>query len=228
MRYVCWHVGREGSNMLMSMLAQTGVAGIANYERAGFHVGYKNQTIPQFKENTRAFFKMQETPNGVQGCKAGFTYVDNIRKFTKTWEAPYWWIKGFHLHFKLSRRDKVAQAVSAYFAGHTKRWTSESTSDIPNPPYDYHAIAITLTNVIGEEARRDAYLTYLGIEPYRLWYEDICANPERSLTFIINRLNIPERYIFKQAIIQKQIEPLKREYINRFRAESPVHEGVPL
>lgn len=219
MRYAIWHCGRDGSNMLMSMLHQTGIAGIADYESAGFHVGFENMTLHEFKRRALAYFRSQETANGVQGCKAGFDYIDQIRKYTRPqeWEAIDWWIEGFEKHIFLSRYDKIAQAVSSLFAGHTKQWHSNSpVRQYTPPPYDVTVISHTIAELKAREYRRDQYFALMGIPYQYFFYEDIAAEPQQKIADIFAYLQIQDAYTFKAAHIQKQIDPLKKQYIQRY------------
>jgi len=227
MRYVIWHCGRDGSNMLLSLLHQTGVAGISDYEKGGYHVGYEAMSLPEFKQRTTNYFKAQETPNGVQGCKAGFDYVDQIRKFVKNWAAIDYWIEGFDKHLVLSRYSKTRQAVSMLFAGHTKQWASYSPTTPYTPPtYDECAITSSIAELVGRETRRNTYLDMMHIRYKPIFYEDIVKYPEYILADIMDYLGIHEPYTFKGAHTEKQSDPLKEQYIERYIKTSRTFDYV--
>lgn len=218
--YIVWHVVRDGSNMLMSMLHQTGLAGVTNFERCGFHVGFQTMNEVDFKKRSLDYLEMQRTPNGISGCKAGFSYAQNIKKFTKNPNLVRWWIDQFDVHFLLRRRDMVAQSVSTFFAGHTKQWHSNSpVQNVKIPEYSFDEIAQIHANIEGQIYERNQYFRFIQLRCFMLEYEAIVENPSNYFKYILARLEIPWNKNAPLPQIEKQSDPVKDAYIARFKNE---------
>ena len=227
MNYILWHTPRTGSNFLCNLLHLTQVAGIKDYENCGFHIPqmYKeNLSTEQFLTLSNLYLDRQRTTNGISGCKGGITYYDEIKKQVGN-DAAYEWFGLFDKHIFLMRRDLVGQAVSALFAGHTKRWTSKSKTDIPDPAYHKGSIMNTMCEVAGQNARLLYMFGECGIEPKFVYYEDLLIDAPTMLKEIMHFLNIEDEYTFRPAEIEKQLNPKKLKYsqlyhLSRGRYES--------
>lgn len=220
MKYIVWHTARSGSNMLMSILHQTGVAGIRNFEECGYHVGYDRRPSVEFWQDNEIYFDKQITENGVIGCKAGFTYIDNLHKMTRNWNDIKLWVDQFDKHIVLTRLNKLAQSISAYFAGHTKQWHSDSpNTGIEPPQYNHCTIANGIARLAGEEERFFVYFEHMNIDYLHIYYEQLIDTPQAQLIRIMDYLGIRDEYQYLPSVITKQLHPLKTEYITRYKRD---------
>lgn len=75
----------------------------------------------------------------------------------------------------VGRRDTLRQAVSAYVASVTGRYTRRSENEAPasaGVPFDADRISGHLAEARADERRWAGYFAELGVEPVRVWYED--------------------------------------------------------
>ena len=220
--YIIWHANRSGSNLLSNLLHKTGVAGIVDYEQCGFHIPQMyNDRLDQaqFKRLALEYHEMQRTTNGASGCKGGLPYVDLIKKHVNI-HAALDWATSFYANIHLIRRDKVAQAVSALFAGTTSLFTSQSPpNNRPLPKYNYNILSYTIAELRGDDARTKSFLNEQGIRYLTVYYEDLIADMPGNVTRIIKYLGINDQYKIHPPDLQRQSHPLKDEYIQKYHTE---------
>lgn len=216
MRYVVWHQGRDGSNMLMSILHQIPGAGLSDFEQCGFHVGWASYTEAEFITLCDQYFAHQSTPNGVAGCKAGFSYVDQIAKHSGSFRTAANWVKQFDLHIMLLRTDTAAQAVSTFIATKTKRWRYDSVSDKPFPEFDFEEIAYIEANILGERTKREQFFKSLGIRFMYVIYETLVYDHAYSVKRILDVLNVSCDDI-PLPLIQRQLDERKTAYVIKYK-----------
>lgn len=102
------------------------------------------------------------------------------------------------LYIHLAREDKLAQAVSMIKAEQTGLWhvapdgsELERLAPPKEPAYDFDRIASTLARLEQSDA---AWLTWFdaqGIEPLRVGYEGLSANPAEAVSRICGTLGVP-------------------------------------
>jgi LPS sulfotransferase NodH len=103
------------------------------------------------------------------------------------------------LYIHLAREDKLAQAVSMVKAEQTGLWhvapdgsELERLAPPKEPEYDFDRIASRLAQLEQYDA---AWLTWFdaqGIEPLRVGYENLSANPAEAVSRICKALGVPE------------------------------------
>ena len=151
-RYLIFHTPRTGSNLLVDLLAHTGVAGINDVYRGGLFVGYGEQIENTWPHKFNEYFKSVESENGVQGCKVGFDYLQTLDQYLKFGQVDIL-MSGFTHFLWIRRRDKIAQAVSWFIARRTGKWQS---NDKPvkshKPEYDYDRLCWFLTRIYAQES----------------------------------------------------------------------------
>jgi LPS sulfotransferase NodH len=94
----------------------------------------------------------------------------------------------------LTRRDRVRQAVSAFVAAETSVFRSFSSDD-PRARravvYQYEGILRQLAAADYGNARWQAFFSALGVEPYRLAYEDLASGFEAAIGSVLAHLGHP-------------------------------------
>ena len=100
-----------------------------------------------------------------------------------------------YLH--LSRRDKLAQAVSLVKARQTGLWhvapdgaEIERVAPPRDPRYDFAAIRREVVEMEAHDAAWEGWFRAHGIVPLRIGYETLAAEPARTLTQICAALGI--------------------------------------
>ncbi len=84
------------------------------------------------------------------------------------------------LHLK--RRNRAAQAVSAWRAVASGRWHSvDPDSARPAPAYDYFGVFRFFFSILVEEQLWEHYFGRGGVVPLTLYYEDLVDDPQRVL-----------------------------------------------
>lgn len=84
--------------------------------------------------------------------------------------------------FYLRRRDYVAQGVSLYKAVTTGRFHSVSTGEeTVNAAYDGREIASWILRLLDTEHGFNAFFDARGLEPRRLWYEELITRPPQEV-----------------------------------------------
>ena len=103
----------------------------------------------------------------------------------------------------IERTDKVAQAVSDQIAELTGVWhlwrgvsrgAYESTSETIDPDMD--GLVATYQDFCDQEAGLKAMMHRLGIQPIRIDYDDLVADPKRTIAGVVERLGrrLPDGY----------------------------------
>lgn len=160
---------RSGSTFLEDMLTSTGVLG----RPVEYFASIKSRAdmLRDPEAGLAALIERVTTPNGVFALKL-FSY-----QFDVTAKAR--WVDRLpNLRFvHLERRDLLGQAISNARALQTGRyWSTER--ELAPPRYDGRAIARQLRRIAGDQARWHQYFARNAIQPLRLTYEEVVADPQ--------------------------------------------------
>lgn len=219
MRYLIIHTGRTGSNHLCDLLAQTGVAGIVDVWTCGFFIGLKNHIADNYHAHLQQYLEKHTTPNGVFGAKAGMQYFAEMKREVGLPETMRF-LNSIDKFIWLRRYDKHAQAVSTFIASATKRWHSRSETNRPDPAYDRDSLNWCLMDILMEEARAQAFFKMYDIVPLQIFYEDLVAAPDRTITSILDFLDIPVPRVEFKPTFTRLNNPLKQEFLRKWRGTS--------
>jgi len=218
-------VQRSGSTLLSSLLRATGVAGrpmemmnihtkLFTDTRARLGVptlsplGYgaaafrkvarrdmprniRHFTHESYLEFLRRITPEHTTANGVFAMKIHWTqYRDNLLKRGDDagfWRAPVTWVS-------IKRDNDVRQAISFVKAQQTNRWHSDMSSR-GEATYDESAIADALSEIRGNYTDWDEYFADIGVEPVRLTYESLVADPQHAIDMVLDALGEPRVHV---------------------------------
>lgn len=209
---------RTGSNLLCECLTQSGVFGHVD----GFFVGHGEGLAATFDAYSHNYIANHQDKDGNFATKIMWDYIDELST-----HLPYGRIDDFMSQFThvlhLYREDDIAQAVSWYMALGSGKWTSENEQKRPFPEYNYRRIAWHLGIIRSFNARTTAYCELMGIDRRPMCYEVFTsAIKEWGVQEAINHCGIdyqlPDEWEPKPTL-QKQENPLKQEYIERFKKE---------
>lgn len=134
---------------------------------------------------------------------------------------------GSILYIHLAREDKLAQAVSMIKAEQTGLWHAapdgteiERLAPPKEPEYDFHRITRKVAQL---ERFDDAWVAWFdrqGIEPLRVGYERLSANPAETLTGILEALRVrPPDLQGVRPGVAKLADAVSLEWMNRYRRE---------
>jgi LPS sulfotransferase NodH len=132
-----------------------------------------------------------------------------------------------YLH--LSRQDKIAQAVSRLRAEQSGLWHrhadgSERERLNPDraPVYDAAALSEIAARMVQQDAAWTSWFAQAGIEPVRLTYEALAADPRTVLAGVLTSLGLdPAIAEHVNPRTAKLAEEESQKWISRFRREHP-------
>jgi LPS sulfotransferase NodH len=152
------------------------------------------------------------TANGIYGLKI---FSEQFELITKSrWAERLPNLTFIHLR----RQDVLGQAISLVRARQSHAW--ESKHEVRRQPvYSRRSIATALERIALGQARWACWFARNDIEPLRLTYEDIAADPRRAVEFVAERLGI-EASPPTEPPMAIQRDRLSEEWRERFVAES--------
>ena len=237
--YIIASSARSGSTYLARSLAQTGLLGIPS-EVFNSKTNEMQNLMARFKAYSHADYiakllAHRTSRNGVFGMKAHFHQFEGfLKQYPGVLEAlaPVSYIY-------IERRDRVAQAVSMARALQTSQWSSQ-WQGISKPVlnYDREMIAKSLSEVELQSARWLRWFDLHKIEPIRVVYEDLIADPAVTVRAIVEQLGVQddEPEDLDIPAIEKQGDETNQEWIDRFtqetraeteRREAEANQGAP-
>jgi len=132
------------------------------------------------------------------------------------------------LYIHLSRRDKVGQAISLVKAEQSGLWhvapdgsELERLAPPAEPYYDFARLHREVLELEGFDAEWNTWFAQQGIEPHRIVYEDLSADPAGELARLCVALGIeaPDAVDVKPAVA-KLADATSREWAQRYRREA--------
>jgi LPS sulfotransferase NodH len=159
--------------------------------------------------------------NGVFGLKTHFHHFEAFLKQYPTLLDALAPVTFIHL----SRRDKIAQAVSMAKALQTDFWTSRIQSERVPPQYDRELIAKCLDEIKLQDLNWPLWFEKHGITPFPVMYEDFVADPPGVVHSIQKLLGVEddERAEVNVPPTKSQSDDTNRMWIERFRREMQVN-----
>jgi LPS sulfotransferase NodH len=147
------------------------------------------------EERLAAVLRHATTPNGVFGTKVMWGYFGDLQE--RLAELPelaalddadrLTRVFGDVRYIHVSRHDHVAQAVSMWRALQTRAWRAEN-DDAVEPVYSFTGIDHLVRTLDAHDDAWGAWFADHGIEPLRLAYDELAADPpgqlHRTLAFL--------------------------------------------
>ncbi|WP_373355408.1 Stf0 family sulfotransferase [Pseudoroseicyclus sp. CXY001] len=245
--YIIFTTPRSGSTLLCRLLGATGVAGAPN---SHFHVPTLEGWLEDYDLAQADYAGELEASRAVVAAALargrGETEVFGMRVQRESF--PFF-LRQMHLlapgaegdmaaieavlgdlvPVYLRRGAKLDQAISYIRAEQTGLWhQAPDGSEVerlspPRPPvYDGAAIAARLRQALAEEADWEAWFAEAGVEPLRLTYESLAADPETEVARILAALGQPVAAASGlEPGVAKIADALNRDWAARFKAEEP-------
>jgi trehalose 2-sulfotransferase len=231
--FVCG-VPRGGTSLLAHLLESTGVAGRPSewFWRDDVERNSRAWGVTSWDDYLDRVLERATTPNGVLGTKAMWGYLGELlfrlRIRTREYEARdlavleaifprprFVWI---------TREDTVAQAVSWAKAIQSGRWASfqQATGEVE---FSFDEIDWLHHEVRIHNGSWRRWFASQGVEPFRLTYEELCADEEGSILRVLAWLDLEPlagAIIEPGPELRKQADAVDADWAARYRAL--VHE----
>lgn len=132
------------------------------------------------------------------------------------------------LFIHLTRPDKVAQAVSCLKAEQSGLWhvapdgsEIERTAPPKVPSYDGAALRSLYEEFTGFDEAWPLWFASQGIEPLRITYDELSADPQATLRQVLGALGLEPRAADGVAPgVAKLADGISAEWVSRFRSEN--------
>jgi LPS sulfotransferase NodH len=201
-RYLILSQPRTGSTMLCSALRQTGAAGVPmEYLSEQPLRQLPHPLTPAvLADYLTGLDARRTTPNGVFGLKL---HYDQFRTLFiaegKITEQGLGFLRSFSHFILISRRDKIAQAMSLFTAWQADRWSSTDAARQGQQNYEFRsadvpALLRDLHTVVLQEQAWRTICAVLGLKTVEVVYEALASSPRREVERVLAFLGIDAAY----------------------------------
>jgi LPS sulfotransferase NodH len=221
MRYVILHTPRTGSNVLCDCLVQTGLAGMRDLNDAGFFIGFGETVAQAFASGAvDKYFERNRTPNGIEGCKLGWDYIEHLNHFL-TWGDVDKILRKFDRFIWLTREDVAEQAVSRLYARTSGVWTSldKAKGQVLPVHYNVDRLSYFVAQAAGANAAIETWLRMHRQEALHLTYEDNVASWDHAVARVLRFVGYEGEIPSVKPKLRKLADSEKARWANRFREE---------
>jgi trehalose 2-sulfotransferase len=215
--YIICSAPRSGSNLLCYWLTDTGLAGVPQEYFNPWFMGDAQNEFPEQlvygQAHVEGLIKKYTSLNGVFGIKAQF---DQVADFVGLSRLESLFPTRLEYVF-IQRRDKIRQAVSLARATQTNQWIWDHPLE-REPQYNYDQLWACLREIRLQEKGWETYFMERGLQPLRVIYEELVADPEPVIRGVFTHLKIklPADFQMPAPRIQKQADQLSDEWVDRF------------
>src|SRR5450432_733117 len=234
--YLICGIARSGSNLLSDGLRDTGRAGRPNQfflpsAESQFRAAHYFAVEVDFSDYVRGIVERTVTGNEVFGFKLMGWYVNDFLARLRQTSAfggaersdLEVLLNAFpRLRFiQITRREKLRQAISKARAVQTGLWkVQEGKTAAAGPQFDRLLITRCLKEAEEEENTWSAFFARIGLEPFRVEYEELCQNHAAVIGAVLDFLEIklPRRIRIGQPATIRQSDALSDEWEQRYRA----------
>jgi LPS sulfotransferase NodH len=215
--YLICATPRSGSTLLCDLLERTGVAGhpaehfetLPETGRPRQPEDYLGQVYQEVREilggcprtgetaepePIEAVLERGTTPNGMFGTKVMWPYLEGLAWRLGHPAPDYRALRETFPRLRLvhsSRRDRVRQGISLWRAVQTWSWRHEPSADRTEPVFHRGAIERLARLLDDEDAAWERFFAESGVEPVRVVYEDLAADPRGTIARVLDALDLP-------------------------------------
>lgn len=125
---------------------------------------------------------------------------------------------------RIVRRHKLRQALSTARALQTGLWKVQKGKNIlREPEFDPDLIEQSLHEAERQEKIWDAFFRRIGIEPFKVEYEKLCHDYERTICAVLSflKIKLPAGARIGSPVTTRQADEISRVWEKRFMAERP-------
>ena len=235
--YVVCAIPRSGSNLLTDGLHATRRAGRPKqfFLRASvphFAALHRLNSATDFGAYVRDITKATATSNEVFGFKLMSWYLDDFLgrlRETRAFGEPETSDRDLlrnafpRLEFvHIFRRNKLRQALSKARAVQTDLWkVKDGRTARGEPRFDPELIERCLKESAEQEKIWQNFFQRIGIEPFRVEYEKLCANYEGTIRAVLDflKISLPPRTRIGPPVTIKQSDEISGAWEERFLKE---------
>jgi len=221
-RFVIAAGARTGSNLLCErLLAHGAVVGESLLTHSVFAAcKYHGTGLQRYCEN----YIESKTPGGVFGTKgsaallAPLFLAQELPEFLGDWKFVY-----------LYRVDVLKQAISAVIAKETLSWRSSRTPTraLSEEDFDGNKILTNIKISLNTNKKWTDLFELLSLEPFRVTYEDLAADPDVAAANVANYLGLPGLPITEKKFATPPLE-VQATSVNTIWEEKYRSLGLPL
>jgi LPS sulfotransferase NodH len=175
------------------------------------------------------------TPNGVFGAKLMWGYLGDFAQLLRGIDGmaglpvPELLARAFpNLRYvRITRQDKVRQAVSLWRAVQTQAWQQGDERGATEPAFSFRAINYLVRLLTAHDASWDAYFLGLGHEPLTLTYEELAEAHEPVVRRVLAHLGIeapPDTHV-EPPRLKIQADELSERWVARVHEHLEALEG---
>jgi LPS sulfotransferase NodH len=118
----------------------------------------------------------------------------------------------------VTRRDKVAQAVSLWKALQTQSWRAADAADHSDPRYQYAGIDYLVSQLRSDERAWAEWFASAGLDLLEVSYEEIDAAPQDAVARVLDVLELAD-VSAPMPTLSRQRDELSAAWIERYRRE---------
>lgn len=178
------------------------------------------------------------TPNGVFGAKLMWGYLPDFAALLRNIEGmqglpiPALLDRSFPdlRYVRITRLDKVRQAISLWKAVQTQDWKQREAGapTPPKPEYSFRAINFLVRQLTAHDSSWDAYFDGLGIDPVKVTYEDLAEDREAVIRRVLQciDLELPDGFTLGTPPLSVQADDLSEEWRERYMRHLEADEPV--
>ena len=234
--YLICGIARSGSNLLSDGLRDTGRAGRPNQfflpsSESQFRAKYYFAAEVNFADYVRGIVEKTATSNEVFGFKLMGWYLNDFLARLRQ-SGAFGGGESSDLEvlrnafprlrfIQITRREKLRQAISKARAVQTGLWkVQKGKTEVAEPQFDRPLIARCLKEAEAQENTWSAFFARVGLQPFRVEYEELCQNYEVTIRAVLDFLEIvlPRRIKIDQPATIRQGDLLSAEWEQRYRA----------
>jgi LPS sulfotransferase NodH len=244
--YLVCATQRSGSTLLCKALTATGVAGRPQeYFEArpgtgrppapsdyGIELAVEPAPAPPYSslaeiddyaDHVRRTLELGTTPNGVFGAKLMYSQLADLAAHAGS-EAPGVFeelLGRAPSYVRVTRTDRVSQAVSLWTALQTQAWAAAHKSPEDVARYDFAAIRKLAAWVDDQEGGWDGFFGQHAIEPLALTYDEIAGDLKQAVRRVLVHLGLdPTPADSVEPPMERQADGRSQEWVDRYHRDS--------
>ena len=237
--YVVCTIPRSGSNLLTDGLRDTRRAGMPKQfflpkAESGYAAELGIDPVADYAGYVRAIVNTKITRNEVFGFKLMSWYLDDFLAHLReahgfgnstTGDLELLRTAFPRLCFlRIVRRHKLRQALSTARALQTGLWkVQKGKTTLREPEFDPDLIEQSLHEAEHQEKIWDDFFRRIGIKPFKVEYEKLCQDYEKTICAVLNflRIKLPAGARVGPPATTRQADEISRMWEERFLAERP-------
>ena len=214
--YVVCTIPRSGSNLLTDGLRDTRRAGVPKQfflpkAESSYVAELGIDRAADYAAYVRAIVNTKITRNEVFGFK-----LSDLELLRSAFPRLCF--------LRIVRRHKLRQALSTARALQTGLWkVQKGKSILREPEFDPDLIERSLHEAERQEKIWDDFFRRIGIKPFKVEYEKLCQDYERTIHAVLNflRIKLPAGARVGPPVTTRQSDEISRIWEERFIAERP-------